>query len=327
MRKKTKEIFIKEYIDKFGNDKYDFSNFEYLGYKIKSTVKCNTCGHMFPMSPCDLLRGHGCPKCKFNKLSKLYKKTKEQFVEECRKIHGDKYDYSEFEYKGNHTNGIIKCNTCGHIFESMPSNHLNKKQGCPQCSNRLRHTKERFVEDCNEVYGKRYTYDNFIYVNWKTKGMVTCQKHGDFPVSPNKHKHGRGCPICKQSYLEREIHTFLQENNIEFEYEEHLKGFGKMSVDFYLPEYNTAIECQGIQHFKPVEIFGGENEYKLLVERDKKKYLLCEKSNVKLLYFTKVQRSIISSNEFYNNKTIFINIDDLKKEIISLIENKNEASH
>ena len=53
MRRKIKEIFIKEYIDKFGNDKYDFSSFEYLGYKIKSTVKCNTCGHMFPMSPCD----------------------------------------------------------------------------------------------------------------------------------------------------------------------------------------------------------------------------------------------------------------------------------
>lgn len=57
------------------------------------------------------------------------------------------------------------------------------------------------------------------------------------------------------------------------------------SLDFYLPEYNIAIECQGVQHFEPREAFGGEENFKLTQERDLRKKQLCQENGVKLIYF------------------------------------------
>jgi hypothetical protein len=57
-----------------------------------------------------------------------------------------------------------------------------------------------------------------------------------------------------------------------------------------LPKYNIAIECQGIQHFKPVEYFGGEIAYEEQVKRDKKKKKLCIENNIELRY-------VVDSNE------------------------------
>jgi len=48
-------------------------------------------------------------------------------------------------------------------------------------------------------------------------------------------------------------------------------------LDFYIPEYNIGIECQGLQHYKPVEVFGGEEQFLKRLELDKKKKELCEK--------------------------------------------------
>ena len=44
-----------------------------------------------------------------------------------------------------------------------------------------------------------------------------------------------------------------------------------MTLDFYLPDYDIAIECQGRQHFIPVDAFGGEMGFEDTVIRDKTK--------------------------------------------------------
>lgn len=63
-----------------------------------------------------------------------------------------------------------------------------------------------------------------------------------------------------------------------------------MKLDFYLPEYNIAIECQGIQHYKPIDFArkGKEWAEKLFFDNKKRDLLkkeLCDKNKVKLLYF------------------------------------------
>jgi hypothetical protein len=55
-------------------------------------------------------------------------------------------------------------------------------------------------------------------------------------------------------------------------------------LDFYLPDYNIAIECQGKQHFEPVSCFGGENEFKNIQQRDEIKYKLCRENKVDMVY-------------------------------------------
>ena len=59
-----------------------------------------------------------------------------------------------------------------------------------------------------------------------------------------------------------------------------------MKLDFYLPDYNVAIECQGGQHFFPVEHFGGEEVFKKQLESDSIKRKLCEEHGIKLLYYS-----------------------------------------
>lgn len=52
-------------------------------------------------------------------------------------------------------------------------------------------------------------------------------------------------------------------------------------LDFYLNDYNVAIECQGIQHFKECEHFGGKNGFIKTQERDRIKLLKDIQNEVK----------------------------------------------
>ena len=58
-----------------------------------------------------------------------------------------------------------------------------------------------------------------------------------------------------------------------------------MFLDFYVPKYNVAIECHGIQHFESVNVFGGDESFKKLKERDELKYKLCKEHGIKIFYF------------------------------------------
>jgi len=60
-----------------------------------------------------------------------------------------------------------------------------------------------------------------------------------------------------------------------------------LELDIYF-EYNekkVGIEYQGKQHFEPIEYFGGEESFKGVVERDKRKKDLCKKNGVQLIYY------------------------------------------
>ena len=74
-------------------------------------------------------------------------------------------------------------------------------------------------------------------------------------------------------------------------------------MDFYLPDYNIAIECQGIQHFEPCEYFGGTEGFKKQIKRDKIKKELCNVNNIRLLFYC---TKIIFNEDYYNNITKLI---------------------
>lgn len=91
--------------------------------------------------------------------------------------------------------------------------------------------------------------------------------------------------------MERDIALMLEREGIKFisQYSEKLEG---LRADFYLPEYNVAIECQGAQHFKPIKfkaVMTDEECFKnfeLQIERDNKKYNLLKEQGIDLLYYT-----------------------------------------
>ena len=53
--------------------------------------------------------------------------------------------------------------------------------------------------------------------------------------------------------------------------------------DLCSPKLQTAVEYQGIQHYRPVGFFGGEEALTLRQELDEQKRRLCEENDVYLI--------------------------------------------
>ena len=61
------------------------------------------------------------------------------------------------------------------------------------------------------------------------------------------------------------------------------KWLGKQHFDIWLPELNVAIEYHGIQHFKAVDFFGGNETFQANQDRDQRKRELCLNNGVHLI--------------------------------------------
>lgn len=241
------------------------------------------------------LQGFGCKKCSNKALL-----SNEYIINELKKVYGDRFDYSKVKYEGRKKKITLTCKEHGDFqiwpYPPFPTNP------CPKCGSKL-YTTEECIKRFKEVHGDKYIYNKTIYKSSNKKLLITCPIHGDFEQTPYAHLKGQGCPFCNCSKLENEIKQLLIKNNIEFEQQKHFKWLGRMSLDFYLPKYNIAIECQGEQHFKAFDFFGGETKFVSGQQRDIEKKKLCEENNVTLLYFshTKYNENIITDlNEILN---------------------------
>lgn len=214
------------------------------------------------------------------------KKTKEQFIKDAMKVHGDRYDYSLVVYKGNKEKVKIICEEHG-VFEQRPSNHILIKNGCPICANNQRLTKEQFVNKAKKIHGDIYDYSKVNYINVSNKVIIICPKHGEFEQSVTNHIHNKnGCPKCKLSTGETKVMRFLEKHKIEYSPQKRFKqckNKGMLPFDFYLPGKNICIEFQGKQHYKMEKFFGGEEGFKLIKINDKIKKEFCKKNGIKLI--------------------------------------------
>ncbi|MBD3306090.1 hypothetical protein GF339_06860 [candidate division KSB3 bacterium] len=66
----------------------------------------------------------------------------------------------------------------------------------------------------------------------------------------------------------------------------HPEWLGKQHLDIWFPRWKIAVEYHGTQHFEPVEIFGGEQGFAAVQERDERKLRLCTENNVVLIVAT-----------------------------------------
>ena len=147
---------------------------------------------------------------------------------------------------------------------------------------------------------------------------IKCNTCGEiFDQTPTSHLQGNGCPKCNSSKSEKEIEIILQENNINYIWQYKNKEiFGLKSIDYYLTDYNIAIECQGIQHFKPTN-FGNkeeiQNSFEYTISNDFNKYNECIDNNIDIIYYIsnlpKLSKEKIlkdfNPNGIYSNENLF----------------------
>ena len=316
----TTEEFIRKAKEVHG-DRYDYSKVEYINALKKVCIICPKHGE-FWQTASEHLRGQGCPKCAHEKQISSSTITTEEFIRKAKEVHGDRYDYSKVEYVNTRTKVRIICPEHGEFLQ-IPNNHL-QGQGCPYCAGKIRLTTEEFIRKAKEVHGDRYDYSKVEYINALKKVCIICPKHGEFWQIPASHLSGKGCPNCNESQMEKNTANFLEENNIEYIRQARktdLVWLGRQSLDFYLPKYNIAIECQGIQHFESVAFFGGKREYSDGLKRDLSKYNKCLSNNVKLIYY--VPESLVEEitnntkyNNIYNSENVFSDLTEFNEKYL-----------
>ena len=297
-----KEGFIQKAKEIHG-DKYDYSKVEYINNHTKVCIICPEHGE-FWQKPIHHTQGKGCPYCGGTK-----KLTTKEFVEKAKQIHGDRYDYSKVDYISAETKVCIICPEHGEFWQT-PHAHL-AGQNCPKCCGNIKLSTEEFIKRANEIHKEKYDYSKVDYLGADTKVCIICPEHGEFWQTPHNHISGKqGCPECntsKNSKIVQKIETILKEFNIQYIKEktfDWLKNKSHMYLDFFLPDYNVGIECHGLQHFEPVEYFGGKIEYDRRYEMDKLKYKLCSEHDIKIYYFTDIDSEYFEKLYFNENNLI-----------------------
>lgn len=292
--RKSKEQFQKD-LDNKCDGKYEAIG-EYVKENIPIKIRCRTCGNEFVGKPIDLLFNRKvCDKCKVIYNKKEFKK--DELIELFNQTHNQKYDYSILEDKIYYMSDNIDVICPKHgKFTTNVRRHLIKN-GCKLCGyekwNQARIVGvDVFRERLFDV-NPNILFNNDDYIDTNTRMIFTCKKCGrTFYRTPTNIIFANPyCPNCEsdKSRLEKEIKEFLEDNNIEYIYncgKSYLDWIGKKRIDFYLPKYYIGIECQGLQHFEMVEYFGGEDGLKETQRRDREKKEICEKNNIKLLYYS-----------------------------------------
>ncbi|MEY8215079.1 MAG: DUF723 domain-containing protein, partial [Colwellia sp.] len=289
-RRMTIDEFISK-ANKVHDNLYDYSKSDYVSAHKSIIIICDKHGE-FPQAPSGHLAGRGCKTCGHDRTNASKRYDTDKFIEEAKVIHGEFYDYLLVDYKGSAKPVIVTCPKHG-SFPTTYEHHIKRGQSCPSCKNRDMDT-VKFIERSRECHGVKYDYSMSNYTTAKSQISIICPDHGEFKQVAWNHMSGIGCRNCfdlLNSKGAKRIISWLTDNNIEFVREktfDNLFTYARsrkylFRYDFFISSYNLLIEYDGQQHFKSVDIWGGDEAFKRLQVNDQKKNLWAENNGYKLL--------------------------------------------
>lgn len=291
MSKRTRINFktIIERIELKHGNKYTYKNlYDNNNLNLKTILDINCPYHGgFKQKTVGHLK-FGCKKCGKEISNQKQSRNKDEFIKKANEKWDEFYNYDKFIYILSSTKSIIICPIHGE-FQQTPNIHL--RSGCKKCgyeklSNKMKMEYNKFFNICNEKHNFKYDYCESIYVNSRTKIKIKCPVHGYFNQNSQAHFSGSGCPSCNESRGELAIRNFLESKPVDYIREKQFDNCLKtlpLPFDFYLPKYNLCIEFDGIQHFKPLIFFGGENALEYRKNNDEIKNQYCMNNNINLL--------------------------------------------
>ena len=253
-------------------------------------------GHTLKTCPNKFQQGRRCPYC-----SKKVKKTTESFKQEVKELTNNEFSVLS-EYKNARTPLLMKHNHCGREFFIAPSTFLGKL-ACKDCSYKQRGLDRRFTQEEFELKVKEVGKGEFsLQSKYETTNQQVLLKHEvcgcEWWSYPNNFLHyGIVCRQCEHTKSKGEelIKEYLDENEIEYLFQhtyDDLKHKRALAYDFYIPEKNLLIEYDGLQHFKPIEYFGGEKAFKERQFKDNLKNEYAKQNNIDLIRIPYYENSI-----------------------------------
>lgn len=293
-------------------DKYDYSKVDYINNYTKVCIVCPKHGE-FWQSPKNHLIQMGCPSCGKESTKEKRLRTNDEFISDCKRILGDYLFFDKTNYVHSKKKVIITCPIHGD-FSVYPC-QVYRGEGCPKCSSeqRKKENANRFFENANIKYECKYDYSKSIYINSQTKLEVICPKHGSFWITPNTHLTYCGCPHCSESSGEKMVRERLSKYKINFKQEFFIRNDNLLClnknfrVDFYLPDYNTIIEYNGIQHYEENAMFN----MRTLEQQQERDYALrqyCNENKIKLIEipyteYNNIEEILTKELKIHKNKT------------------------
>ncbi|AII28059.1 homing endonuclease [Bacillus phage Bobb] len=179
------------------------------------------------------------------------------------------------EYEKSSKQILVQCPK-GHTYLVYICN-FNRGHRCGHCE-RNKKFSYSFVKEF--VESKGYTLLSESYSNAHELLNICCPSGHRYMVSFNSFKRGTRCSQCSASKGEHLVREILKYLLVDTNFSEQYKIVTedkKFYYDFCIE--TTAgkkifIEYDGVQHFKPRELFGGDVGLKLIQERDREKEVL-----------------------------------------------------
>ena len=251
---KAKKLSTEEFIKRskvVHGDKYDYSKSEYLGDGEKVEIICPKHG---PFSQCAGAHshGHGCQECYDERRAISIKKDSNQFIEECKIVHNNKYTYENTIYTASRNKIEINCPIHG-AFPMIASDHL-RGCGCYSCykeeafKETLNERTKSFIDKSTKMHNGKYDYSNSKYMRRHDEVEIICPIHNSFWQIAGDHMMGSGCPRCAHFISTPEVEWL---NSLNIPDDKHhrnclLKINGKRFYpDGFDPETNTIYEFNG----------------------------------------------------------------------------------
>lgn len=265
-------------------------------------IKCPYCGKKYDV---DIYTFRDGAKCKY--CCNYYEKSLAYYIQQELKESLNKYwnweknDENPYciSYGSNKTIWLLCKEKDYHNDEGgYPTTPKTFHMGneCPYCASKKIHPKDSFgylYPDKVKYWSKNNNKTPFeVTPKLNDKYNFICEKCGkEFNRSlwnARRTNYNLICINCNSSQLETKTKDILEKYNIKYNTQvkyEHLIGInnGDLSYDFYLPDYNLLIECQGEQHERWIKGWITKKDFKKQLEHDKRKRKYAIDHNIRLL--------------------------------------------
>lgn len=260
--------------------------------------------HKYLMRPNNkTTKGYSCPICSGQLLLSGFNDLETRYPNIAMEWDYDRNVGKPSDYRyGSGYAAWWKCRKCGLSYQSPINVHI-RGHGCPYCSGLKIMPGMNDLQTLFPDIASEYLNNNVIPVTEISPGTHKkvrwkCPDCGSiYEASPHHRTSGNrtGCPNCrKQSKGERKVKQVLDHYGISYKQQEGFENLvgnrksGKMlTYDFTVYDagvWKGAIEFNGVQHYRPVEIFGGKTAFDMQFQHDLLKTKYCLEHGIPILH-------------------------------------------